>query len=166
MLDERPVTVAARSVGGSGDPAQASSDAREFLVRYEQGETLGQGGMGEVRLCKDQRIGREVAMKVIRPEHGSRDDLRSRFLREVQVQGQLEHPSIVPVYDLGVGADGNTYFTMKRVRGFTLADILDKLRAEDAVPSPIIRCESSSPPLEACAWPSSSPTRERSSIAI
>ena len=131
QLDERPVTMVARSLRPATDPVVASSDAREFLVRYAMGETLGEGGMGEVKLCKDERIGREVAMKVIRAEHGGRDDLRARFLREVQVQGQLEHPSIVPVYDLGIGANGATYFTMKRVRGFTLADILDMLRAGD-----------------------------------
>lgn len=87
LLDERSVTMVARSLQESADPAAASFDAREFRARYEQGETLGEGGMGEVRLCKDQRVGREVAMKVIRAEHGSRDDMRSRFLREVQVQG-------------------------------------------------------------------------------
>ena len=60
--------------------------------------------MGEVLLCKDLRIGREVALKVIRAEHGARPDLRKRFLREARVQGQLEHPAIVPVYDLGRGS--------------------------------------------------------------
>ena len=57
--------------------------------------------MGEVRLCKDRRIGREIAIKVIKDGHGSRGDARVRFEREARVQGQLEHPSVVPVYDLG-----------------------------------------------------------------
>jgi eukaryotic-like serine/threonine-protein kinase len=91
--------------------------------RYEAGELLGAGGMGEVRLCRDAHIGRKVAVK--RLKHGVAGELeaRARFLREARVQGQLEHPAIVPVYD--VGQDGDVeYFTMKRVRGQTLAEVL------------------------------------------
>ncbi|HEX7665512.1 MAG TPA: protein kinase, partial [Polyangiaceae bacterium] len=88
--------------------------------------------MGEVRLALDARIGREVAMKIVRPGQGSRSDLRSRFLREARVQGQLEHPAVVPVYDLGARPDGAAFFTMKRVRGKTLEEVLDALRARDA----------------------------------
>ena len=102
-----------------------------FADRYARRAQLGEGGMGEVWLCKDQRVGRQVAMKVIRPGHGSRSDLRRRFLREVRVQGQLEHPSIVPVYDLGRDPTGAAYFTMKRVRGLTLEEVIAKLRADD-----------------------------------
>src|SRR5262245_47833357 len=65
--------------------------------RYQARDVLGRGGMGEVRLCLDRTIGREVALKVIRqPVDG---DLVHRFLREARVQGQLEHPSIVPVHE-------------------------------------------------------------------
>ncbi len=132
VLEERPVTVVARSMHPSAERPVAAVDADEFRTRYELGQLLGEGGMGEVRLCNDARIGREVAMKVVRAGQGSRSDLRARFLREVQVQGQLEHPSIVPVYDLGVGPHGATYFTMKRVRGLTLAEILALLATENA----------------------------------
>ena len=103
----------------------------DFKDRYSARDLLGEGGMGEVRLARDTRIGREVAMKVVRPGAGSRSDMRSRFLREARVQGQLEHPAIVPVYDLGARPDGATYFTMKRVRGKTLEEILDDLRARE-----------------------------------
>ena len=103
----------------------------DFKDRYSSRDLLGEGGMGEVRLTRDTRIGREVAMKVVRPGAGSRSDMRSRFLREARVQGQLEHPAIVPVYDLGARPDGATYFTMKRVRGKTLEEILDDLRARE-----------------------------------
>jgi len=104
-----------------------------FGSRYTTSDLLGEGGMGEVRLTRDARIGRQVAMKVVRPGQGSRSDLRSRFLREARVQGQLEHPAIVPVYDLGVRPDGAAFFTMKRVRGKTLEQILEDLRAHDLV---------------------------------
>jgi serine/threonine protein kinase len=96
--------------------------------RYISRGLLGEGGMGEVRLCEDRRIGREVAMKVVRPGHGSRSAGRPRFLHEARVQGQLEHPSIVPVYDLATNDSGQLYFTMKRVRGVTLESIFETLR--------------------------------------
>jgi serine/threonine-protein kinase len=118
---------------GNSSPAQvrvheALVQDDGFVSRYEHGALLGQGGMGEVRLCHDHRVGREVALKVVRPGR-STDELTARFVREARVQGQLEHPAIVPVYDLGVAPDGSPYFTMKRVRGHTLESVLDGLRA-------------------------------------
>jgi serine/threonine protein kinase len=110
------------------DPDGELGRDEAFELRYEMRAKLGEGGMGEVHLCRDRRIGREVALKVIRSEHGARVDLRKRFLREVRVQGQLEHPSVVPVYDLGRDPDRKSYFTMKRVRGQTMEQILSALR--------------------------------------
>jgi serine/threonine protein kinase len=93
--------------------------------RYETVELLGQGGMGTVALCLDRQIGRRVAMKTMRkPSRGS----EVRFVREARIQGQLEHPALVPVYDLGVDPAGNVFFTMRRVRGATLRAILRGLR--------------------------------------
>jgi len=103
-------------------------DDPDFDARYEPGEVLGRGGMGEVRLSSDRRIGRTVAIKVIRPDGAKRPRLRARFLFEAKMQGQLEHPSIVPVYDLGVRPDGSEYFTMRRVRGRTLHEVLKALK--------------------------------------
>lgn len=99
-------------------------------TRYESGPLLGTGGMGEVRVCGDMRIGRRVAKKTL---HIDTDTpmARARFLREARVQGQLEHPSIVPVYDLDLDEEGRPFFTMKRVRGDTLERILDHLRRKD-----------------------------------
>ncbi|MEO8797922.1 MAG: serine/threonine-protein kinase [Polyangiaceae bacterium] len=119
------------SARASKDPKVKAIEAQEFEDRYQSRTKLGEGGMGEVRLCRDGRIGRDVAMKVIRTDRHPSSEMRARFLREVRVQGQLEHPSIVPVYDLGTGKDGETYFTMKRVRGQNLADILDGIRLGD-----------------------------------
>jgi eukaryotic-like serine/threonine-protein kinase len=113
------------------DPEAELAYDESFEDRYELRTKLGEGGMGEVHLCKDRRIGREVALKVIRSEHGARTDLRKRFLHEVRVQGQLEHPSIVPVYDLGRDPVRKAYFTMKRVRGMTMEQILSALRRGD-----------------------------------
>ncbi len=102
-----------------------------FGDRYEMRDMLGRGGMGEVRLCKDRHIGREVAIKVIRTDHMTRPDVVRRFEREARVQGQLEHPAIVPVYDFGIAPDGSMYFTMKRLRGVTFHDVLWMLRNGD-----------------------------------
>ena len=99
-----------------------------FLGRYQHRAQIGEGGMGEVRLALDGRIGREVAMKVVRVgDEGSQRDRQQRFLREARIQAQLEHPSIVPVYDLGRDPAGAQYFTMKRVRGLTLEEIVARL---------------------------------------
>jgi serine/threonine-protein kinase len=82
-------------------------------------------------LCADEWIGREVAMKVARKAQSDQQHLRARFVREALVQGQLEHPSIVPVYDLGTRPDGTAFFTMKRVRGLTLAQVIERLRNDE-----------------------------------
>jgi serine/threonine protein kinase len=105
-------------------------DAIPGSVRYAPGQMLGAGGMGEVRLHVDRRIGRRVARKTLHAENEA-DLSRRRFLREARIQGQLEHPSIVPVYDLDVDEDGRPYFTMKRVHGSTLHEIFEDLRAGD-----------------------------------
>ncbi|MFT3773771.1 MAG: serine/threonine-protein kinase [Minicystis sp.] len=115
------------SLGTGERPVQAAS----FEQRYEARDVLGVGGMGEVRLCKDKLIGREVALKVMRSGGDSSDFARDRFVREARVQGQLEHPAIVPVYDLGVDPQGGVFFTMKRVRGRTLDAVVDALATAD-----------------------------------
>lgn len=110
----------------------ATLEEQPFESRYAELHLLGRGGMGEVRLCTDHRIGRQIAMKVVRSGEGSVDDLVPRFVREARVQGQLEHPAIVPVHDLGLNPGGAAYFTMQRVRGETLEQILRGLRKGDA----------------------------------
>ena len=77
------------------------------------------GGMGEVRAAGDRATGRVVAVKTVRADQAGPQALR-RFAREARIQAQLEHPAIVPVYDVGVDDRGNLYFTMKRVRGQAL----------------------------------------------
>jgi serine/threonine-protein kinase len=84
--------------------------------------------MGEVHACHDARIGREVAMKRLRSTDAVAID---RFVREARLQRDLEHPAIAPVYDLGTTEDGVPYFTMERVRGVTLAAVVEGLRAGD-----------------------------------
>ncbi|HTL34902.1 MAG TPA: serine/threonine-protein kinase, partial [Kofleriaceae bacterium] len=111
------------------DPKQ---QAPALQARYRQQGLLGKGGMGEVRLIEDGVIGREVAVKTIAPTMSGDSGIRARFLREVRIQGQLEHPSIVPVYDLGIDEAGNDYFTMRRIAGRTLAKVLTSLARGEA----------------------------------
>jgi len=99
-------------------------------TRYTLHSLLGQGGMGEVVLAFDEQIGREVAVKRIRAEAPSAEEL-SRFLREARVQGRLQHPAVVPVHDLAFDKRGKPYFVMKRLAGTTMAERLDKIRAGD-----------------------------------
>ena len=112
---------------GSVEQLRLEGDARYADVGH-----LGAGGMGEVRLTNDRRLDREVALKRMNPklDHPSYVE---RFLREVRVQGQLEHPAVVPVYDIGLTTDGMPYFTMKRVRGQTLLEVISLLKAGEPV---------------------------------
>jgi serine/threonine-protein kinase len=117
------------SMGGPYAPAPEGAwidDDGTLESRYVEQGALGRGGMGEVRACEDRRVGREVAMKISKTP-----GLNARFLQEARVQARLEHPSIVPVYDVGLDRDGAPYFTMKRVRGQTLKKILRGLRDGD-----------------------------------
>jgi serine/threonine-protein kinase len=86
--------------------------------------------MGEVLLCLDHRIGRHIAMKR-RHSGASGSSGSDRFFREICVQGQLEHPSVVPLYDLATSAEGDAYFTMKHVRGRTLKSIVAAIGSGD-----------------------------------
>lgn len=91
---------------------------------YELIERLGKGGMGEVYRCGDPALGRDLAIKVIKESHRAYPEIERRFLREARVTASLQHPSIVPVYNLGRLADGRLHYTMRLVRGQTLAAIL------------------------------------------
>jgi serine/threonine-protein kinase len=101
---------------------------------YQLGAVIGQGGMGEVIVGYDRRIGREVAVKRMRSA-GPSEEATLRFLREARIQARLDHPAIVPVHELGVDETGRPYFTMKRLWGRTLAQHL----AEGAPLSRLLR---------------------------
>lgn len=126
-------TVAATAESASSSPGAvpegAPDTATTLPARYERRATLGEGGMGTVDLCRDRTIGREVAVKRIKQSALGSSGALERFVREARVQGQLEHPAIVPVHDLATAPDGTTYFTMKRVRGESLDDVIRGLAA-------------------------------------
>jgi len=95
--------------------------------KYEVIEELAVGGMGRVYIAVDRDLRRRVALKMVRADVAH----PTRFLEEAQIMGQLEHPNIVPVYDVGITDDGQLYYTMTLVRGGTLFDILERLRHDD-----------------------------------
>ncbi|MFG0317160.1 MAG: serine/threonine-protein kinase, partial [Planctomycetota bacterium JB042] len=108
------------------------------VSRYRIDEEFARGGMGRIRRVFDQDLRRNLAMKVILEELDLRDsstrrsdaDERrlARFLEEAQIAGQLDHPGIAPVHELGLDADGHLYFTMKLVKGRTLLETYDLVR--------------------------------------
>ena len=96
--------------------------------RYELGEPLGKGAMGEVVRAVDRQLEREVAIKSLRDKHLSNADSKARFLLEAKATGQLQHPNIPTVHELGETVDGRPYFTMSVVQGENLGSIVDRLR--------------------------------------
>lgn len=98
--------------------------------RYHPLRRLGAGAMGEVSLEHDNDIGRTVAVKRLTADLDNSDGL-VRFIAEVQTIGQLEHPNIIPIHDVGLDQDGRYYFVMKYVDGETLEAIIAKLAAGD-----------------------------------
>jgi pSer/pThr/pTyr-binding forkhead associated (FHA) protein len=135
------VTLEARRLQEPEDPA-LSLDFHQQTVqrylppdylrqrRYAIGGIVAQGGMGAILDAVDEPMRRTVAMKVMLRE-GSQEDL-VRFIEEAQIRGQLEHPNIVPVHELGVDEQEQVYYTMKFVRGTTLRKVFDLLAAGTA----------------------------------
>jgi tRNA A-37 threonylcarbamoyl transferase component Bud32 len=106
-----------------GDAPPAPPDT----PRYRFEAFLASGGMAEVWRGRDTVLAREVALKVLREPAFGDGGLRVRFEEEARLVGRLEHPSIVPVYDLGELPDGRPFFVMRLVHGQTLAELLAAL---------------------------------------
>jgi serine/threonine protein kinase len=93
---------------------------------YELGAIIGHGGMGQIRAARDRRIGRLVALKELL---FNTEALTARFVREVRVAASLQHPNIVPVYDVGCWSDGTPFYTMRLIQGRTLHEALRAARS-------------------------------------
>jgi serine/threonine-protein kinase len=98
------------------------------FTRYLRFEELGAGGIGAVRSCVDPYLGRTVALKSLHGHLQDQEEQRTRFIREARVMARIEHPNIVPVHELGTREDGSVYFTMKRVVGVEMQQVLAGLR--------------------------------------
>ncbi len=127
--DEMPI---ARRTSGTWHPNRPPGDQTEQPVQYDSSRRyqdlglLGEGGMGEVRRVYDRDLNRPLALKIILPQLVNDKNVVSRFISEAQATGQLQHPGIVPVHELGRLADGRYYFTMREIRGANLGDIIDE----------------------------------------
>ena len=113
-------------------------------VRYVLETIAGKGGMGTVHVARDVELLRKVALKELSLEVAHDRSARSRFVREVQVTAQLDHPHIVPVYGLEVASGGRPAYAMKLVEGQTLgqliADTRARLREEGSRRTTTTRC--------------------------
>jgi tetratricopeptide (TPR) repeat protein/predicted Ser/Thr protein kinase len=120
---EAPVGTATAETSLMGGPASAHLGPGVRLGPYQLEALLGEGGMGQVFRARDTRLGRPVAIKMIRAERGQRPDFRIRFQREARATAALNHPHICTLYDVGE-QEGTSYLVMEYVEGQTLASRL------------------------------------------
>ena len=111
--------------GGLRTPAGASKRAARYLL----GEEIARGGMGIVYRATDTVLGREVAVKVLQEKYAPDSGTARRFADEARITGQLQHPNVPAVHDLGALPDGRPFLAMKLIKGETLEDLL-KRRAD------------------------------------
>lgn len=106
------------------DPADRSLPGRlrqALGTAYTVESEIGRGGMGVVFHARDERLKRQVAIKVLPPELAFREEIRLRFLREAETAARLSHPNIVPIHSVGEGPDGLVYFVMAFIDGEPLS---------------------------------------------
>jgi tetratricopeptide (TPR) repeat protein len=111
--------------------AHIAAGAASHAARYLLGEEIARGGMGVVHHATDTVLGREVAVKVLQQKYAPDSDMARRFTNEARITGQLQHPNIPAVHDLGVLPDGRPFLAMKLIKGETLKDLLQR-RADPA----------------------------------
>jgi serine/threonine-protein kinase len=99
------------------------------FARFQLQGEIARGGMGAILKGRDVDLGRDLAIKVLLESHQRNPEVVRRFVEEAQIGGQLQHPGIVPVYELGTFPDRRPFFAMKLVKGRTLASLLQE-RAE------------------------------------
>jgi serine/threonine-protein kinase len=110
-------------LGKSTVPAMAGKHVQ--TGRYEFYGEIGRGGIGAVLQARDRDLGRDLAVKVLLETHQGDAAMVQRFCEEAQIGSQLQHPGVAPVYELGQLPDRRPYFTMKLVKGQTLATLLE-----------------------------------------
>ncbi len=123
-----PPHIRLREVLDDSEPPVATRSAeipdRDGPGRYQLLCEIARGGMGAILKGRDLDLGRELAIKVLLEPHRGDPEVVRRFVEEAQIGGQLQHPGVVPVYELGTFPDRRPYFAMKLVQGRTLAALL------------------------------------------
>ena len=112
------------------DPDLPPGRVGEF-EKYENFRPMAEGGKATLHVCRDRVMGRDVALKRLKPKFADDRAEQRRFLREARVTAQLAHPNTVPVYEIGRDDRDQIYFTMKRVAGLNLFQLLSKIARED-----------------------------------
>ncbi len=112
-------------------------DSPQLKDRYALGATLGEGGMGRVFEAWDELTHRRVAIKQLRGPWD--EELKTQFLAEAKLTGQLEHPNIIPVYDAGIDEAGAPFLVMRLVEGPTLQDVILRWQRGREAPWPVNR---------------------------
>ena len=113
---------------GSGRDTTRLASFGDYEILTDEARPDGKiayGGVGAVFQARDRRLNRVLAIKVLRDIHRRNERVAARFVAEAQVAAQLQHPNIVPIYEVSRQEDGRPYFTMKLVNGRTLASLLD-----------------------------------------
>jgi len=118
--NDQTLVVNVRSVRDATRPTTAAP-----LADYELLEILGEGGMGVVYTARQASIDRTVAVKMLKPKLAGSRDSQQKFLSEAVVTGDLDHPNIVPMYDLGKNSAGDLFYAMKRVEGTPWSKVVD-----------------------------------------
>ena len=114
---------------GSRD-AETRLELSQDELEYELLKVLGEGGMGVVWDARQTSIDRSVAVKMIKDDRVDDQDQRQKFLAEAVVTGDLDHPNIVPIYDVGSNRRGALFYAMKKVQGIPWQDVI----AEKSLP--------------------------------
>lgn len=129
---------AAAEVAGTMPPSAApepepapTGELNLFDANYCFREEIARGGMGAVIEADDQNTGRTVAIKQMLKEGNPSEESKHRFLQEARVMGHLEHPNIVPMHELALDEEGMPYYTMKRIQGTDLQDVLTRIKNGD-----------------------------------
>ena len=122
------VAEAGRRAGVILPGAEASAPSFPSERKYTLQREVGRGGVARVFEALDNDVGRRVAIKVLRDPARATPRMLEKLIEEAQITGQLEHPNIVPVHDLGLLPSGEVFFAMKLLRGRTLAELVRQLR--------------------------------------
>ena len=134
LLGERIAAITGQqaelSIHSQPKPPEGQASPIPLPPRYTWLGPLGEGGQGSVELVQDHDLGRPLALKTLLPHKRSGDHLLDLY-REARITGQLDHPQIIRIYDVGQLPDGRLYYTMPRMPGASLHDVLVLLRRGD-----------------------------------
>lgn len=141
FLDQSAMKVVARAIAIDEPHAKRDSLLGKKIATYRIEKLIGAGGMGEVYLAFDEKMRRNVALKILPAEYGSHDERVRRFEMEARAISKINHPNIVTIYDVG-NADGINYIATEFVEGKTLRDLIaGKFKLRNVMANSIQICD-------------------------